>query len=866
MSTKRTATASAKTKKKAVPVAAKSPHPAPDGIAFVEPGHAYDVLVLVASAGGQAALLAVLRQLPPDFGVPIVLMQHLPPESTAVDQYVNRVPFAVQWADAHSKIEPQKILFCPPRSFVELLPDGSLQLSPSQSSLDKPMDRLLRSAARSFADRAIAVVLTGMGDDAAAGALELYRAGGRVLVQSEASAEHPDMPRALIKAGAADLVVPLSALGQVIGEVVAGTPRARAPSELESIARVFGDHGEVAKRAREVDWSQTLLGPVLSWPTNLKVMTRVAIESTGPMCISWGPELVQIYNDKFVQFLGETSHPLVLGGRARENWPDVWRIVGPMLERVTTGSEATGVANAPFYLSRGGVVEEVFVTLDCAPIRDPESGAIVGVYQTATDTTAIVVAERRMRLLRNLASRITGAPTPREACERAAAAFAEEAADLPFALIYQIDATRRQATLAGAAGLSPGTPGAPRSVNLGGADGAETWPLRRALTGAVLLEDLANRLPALEAVEALPSGTLPPRSAMLLPLAPSGDKAATAVLIAGLSPHRPLDGDYRSFLELVAQQISAGKNEARARQIERERLDQLAELDHAKTEFFANVSHEFRTPLTLLLAPLEELRQRRDELPPQLASEIDVAARNSRRLLRLVNDLLDFSSVETRRQRPPLELTNLGELTHDVASAFRNAVERAGLSFDVEIEPMALVPVNRDMWEKVVANLLSNALKFTFDGGIGVSLKALPMHAELAVSDTGIGIPAQELPNIFKRFHRVRGAKARTVEGSGMGLAIVHDLVARMGGQLVVRSVEGRGTTFTIWMPFKKPRHALDTSEARSVSASGQRLASDLASEAAAWNDAEEPGPRVGAQIELSCSGLEAREGRGGRR
>ena len=835
MTTQRRLAKSSKTREKVGPAPRGESIPPRSEAASPDGDGLYDVLVLTASAGGQAALLAVLRQLSPTFDVPILVMQHLPPESTAVDMYLNRVPFAVQWADAASRLEPRKVLLCPPRSFVELMPDGSLRLSPSQGALDKPMDRLLQSAARSFAHRATAVVLTGMGDDAAAGALELHRAGGRVLVQSKASAEHPDMPAAAIRAGAADLIVPLSDLGQVIGEIVSGTPRVKAPSELEAISGVFGERGEIARIARDLDWSQTPLGPVLNWPMHLRVMIRMAIESTSPMCISWGPELAQLYNDELIPFLGPPKHPLALGRRARDNWPEIWGMVGPMFERVTSGGEPTGVVSAPFYQNRDGVLEEVFATLHFAPIRDPESGVIVGVHQAVTDTTAIVVAERRMRLLRNLASRTTGAATPREACERAAAALADDTADVPFALIYQIDESGRQATLAGATGLLARTLAAPRTINVNDPNGDGTWPFRQALTGPVLLDDLTNRVPALTPPEASPSGTLSARSAMLLPLTPAADKRATAVLIAGLSPHRPLDDDYRSFLDLVAQQIASGKNEARARQLERERVDRLAELDRLKTEFFANVSHEFRTPLTLLLTPLEEMLQRRKELPEPFASEIEAAARNSRRLLRLVNDLLDFSEMETRRRHAPLELTNLSELTHDIASAFRSAIERAGLIFEVDCAPMPLVPIDRNMWEKIVSNLLSNALKFTFEGGISVGLKALPMHAELTIADSGGGIPSQELPNVFKRFHRVRGVRARTLEGSGLGLAIVHDLVARMGGQLAARSTEGRGTTFTIWMPFKAARHGLDASQARAVSVPARRVAADLASEAAAW-------------------------------
>lgn len=478
------------------------------------------------------------------------------------------------------------------------------------------------------------------------------------------------------------------------------------------------------------------------------------------------------------------------------------------------------------------MVEEVFATIDHAPVRNPADGAVAGVLTRATDTTGLVLAERRMRMLRELALRTAGAATAQDACERAAAVLSEDAVDLAFALIYLIDSGQRHGALAGTAGLEPGGVAAPRLVSIGAPDAERTWPLQLALAQPVLLDDLGARFPG---------GAAPARSALLLPVAAKGSVAA-GVLVAGLRPRRPLDDDGRTFIDLVAQQLVAAITEARARQIERERIEQLADLDRTKTEFFANVSHEFRTPLTLLLTPLEEMLRQRSQLPAALVTEIDTAARNSRRLLRLVNNLLDFSEIETRRQLAPLALTDLCELTQDIASAFRSAIERAGLRFDVNCDPaLPMIPVNREMWEKIVSNLLSNALKFTFEGAITLALRSLTLHAELTVTDSGVGIPQDELPNIFKRFHRVRGAKARTVEGSGMGLAIVHDLVARMGGQLTVRSQEGSGTSFTVWMPFKSARHSLKEAPVHAVPGSAQRVAADLANEAAAWTALGEP-------------------------
>lgn len=283
-------------------------------------------------------------------------------------------------------------------------------------------------------------------------------------------------------------------------------------------------------------------------------------------------------------------------------------------------------------------------------------------------------------------------------------------------------------------------------------------------------------------------------------------------------------------------QVAASIGVARARQQERERSERLAELDRVKTELFSNVSHELRTPLTLLLGPLEDVLAR-GALPAAVQEELEIAARNGRRLRTLVGSLLDFSAMEAGRLRAHLEPTDLGALTADIASVFRSAAERAGLALRVECDPLPEpVWVDREMWEKVVSNLLSNALKFTFDGEIAVEVRAAVRHAELVVRDTGVGIPEGELPHLFERFHRVRGARARTHEGAGIGLSLVHELVRRHHGRVRVRSIEGAGTTFTVWVP-------LGARPAPSPEPVGERpatqVAAALAEEAARWD----PGP-----------------------
>ncbi|MDP9365267.1 MAG: ATP-binding protein, partial [Chloroflexota bacterium] len=308
-----------------------------------------------------------------------------------------------------------------------------------------------------------------------------------------------------------------------------------------------------------------------------------------------------------------------------------------------------------------------------------------------------------------------------------------------------------------------------------------------------------------ERVATVPGGPWgePVRHALAMPIASSGQTAPLGVLVAGVSPNRALDEGYRSFYELLAGQVSVAIRNAGAFEEVRERAATLAELDRAKTAFFSNVSHEFRTPITLLLGPIEEgLADAELPLPPPHRERLLVAHRNALRLLKLVNALLDFSRVEAGRLDATFAPTDLARLTADVASTFRSAVEQAGLRLVVDCPPLPTpVAVDRDLWETIVLNLLSNAFKHTFVGEIAVSLRPAGDRVELEVRDTGVGIPPEELPRLFDRFHRVPNARARTHEGAGIGLALVQELARRHGGDVRVESVLGRGTGFFVTVP-----------------------------------------------------------------
>jgi PAS domain S-box-containing protein len=562
-----------------------------------------------------------------------------------------------------------------------------------------------------------------------------------------------------------------------------------------AVEHIFPGESEMARRMRQFDWSRTSLGPVATWPQPLRTAAGICLDCAFPIIVWWGPELAILYNDEYSEFLGG-KHPAALGAPGATVWAEIWDIIGPMLSQVMAGAGATRSRDLLLHIERDGYAEEAYFSFSYSPIHEAD-GTVGGIFCPVIETTDKVIGERRLRTLRDLA---THCRAESESAVYAAAASVLQADpfDVPFALIYRVADDGATAELQASAGIEPGSAAAPRGIALDSVR-TQSWSLGPVVSSGdtVLLTELASTF------ETLPTGAwkVPPHSALALPIQLPGQDRPRAVLIAAISPMRALDDDYRTFFGLVATQIAAGLADAQALEEERRRVEALAEIDRAKTAFFSNVSHEFRTPLALMLGPLEETLAN-PALPRQVSSLLRVAHRNSVRLLKLVNTLLDFSRIEAGRVEASFEPTDLAAFTAELASVFRSAIEKAGLRLvvdcGVDVEPAY---VDRDMWEKVVLNLLSNALKFTFDGEIRVALRRRGDRFELRVSDTGVGIPPADLPRMFQRFHRVKNARSRTHEGTGIGLAFVQELVKVHGGEVSVQSEEERGTTFQVIIP-----------------------------------------------------------------
>lgn len=551
--------------------------------------------------------------------------------------------------------------------------------------------------------------------------------------------------------------------------------------------------GAAGELVRGTDWARTALGPAADWPQSLRTVVSLLINSRYPMFVFWGPQAVQIYNDSYAPILGD-RHPWAMGRPAREIWSEIWDTIGPMVERVVEHGDSTWSDDLLLIMERNGFPEETYFTFSYSPIRD-ESGGIGGVFCACSETTEKVLGERRLHTLHDLATAPANARTVLDACRLAAEALAHDDADIPFALIYLThpdDGLR----LAAWSGVAPDRPFSPSVTD----PQTAPWPFEEVLrTGA------PAEVPLGDALEVPPSGPWaePPETAVVLPLTDRGADGPAGVVVLGVSPRLMLDEKYQDFLGLVAGQLANLLSNARAAEEERKRAEALAELDLAKTTFFANVSHEFRTPLTLMLSPLEDMLATAErDLPAEAHALLEVVHRNGQRLLKLVNTLLDFSRIEAGRVQAAYEETDLGALTAELASVFRAAVEKAGLRLEVDCPPLdAPLYVDREMWEKVVLNLVSNAFKYTLSGSIRVSTSLEDDHAVLRVSDTGTGIPEEELPKLFQRFHRVRGAEGRTHEGSGIGLALVQELVRLHGGEVHVESALGAGSTFSVRIP-----------------------------------------------------------------
>lgn len=558
---------------------------------------------------------------------------------------------------------------------------------------------------------------------------------------------------------------------------------------------IFAGDSEMAKLMRAHDWSKTKLGPCEQWPQSLKTALSILLGTKFPMFVWWGKDLHVFYNDGYIPFTG-LKHPTYLGRPAREQWAEIWEALEPLTDQVMKTGQATWAESMLLFMTRKGFLEETYFTFSYSPIRD-ESGGIGGIINPCQETTERILSERRLKALNALSG--DDFKSTDEVAKFVTKVLGGHILDVPFSLIYMTDDDKQNASLVAASGVKAGTLLAPQSLSLSFDQHNRPWPLakvnERKQTERIekLRERFATDLPTAPYEEM-------PDSALVLPLETAGQKTPVGFLVLGMSSRLEFDENYHGFFSLICKQVSSHISNVKSLIEQKKRSEALAEIDKAKTTFFSNISHEFRTPLTLMLGLIEDAMAKPEKIIE--GNDLSALQRNTLRLYKLVNALLDFSRLESGRMQTRFHKVDLAKFTNEIASSFEPLMKKAAIQFKTDCRPIKQETwIDPDLWEKITLNLLSNAFKFTFAGQISVTLEEQKDHAYLKISDTGTGIPESELAHIFERFHRVEGAQSRSFEGSGIGLALVNELVKLHGGDITVQSQVGVGTTFTVKIP-----------------------------------------------------------------
>jgi signal transduction histidine kinase/CheY-like chemotaxis protein len=555
----------------------------------------------------------------------------------------------------------------------------------------------------------------------------------------------------------------------------------------------FLSGGEMGRLIREFDWSKTSLGPRSGWSEALKNTVSIALANRFPMLIWWGEDYIQLYNDAYIPVLGLKHPNFGLGHPGSACWDEIWDVLSPLVDTPFNGGPATWMDDILLKINRNNRIEEThfLIAYSAVPDSTTESG-IGGVLATVNEITDEIIGKRQMETLRKLGKAISTTLSEDQVYAQVTMAFKENALDIPFAVIHRLNADQSEATLAATAGIEKDHP-VLKSLS--------RWKSfeKTIREKSIVVSDFETDGTSLPVGE----WDVQPRSYLHVPVRAGKNKTPVAIITLALNPYREYDDLYSNFIELIADQVAFGVSNARAFEEEQKRAEALSEIDKAKTTFFGNISHEFRTPLTLMLGPINDLLVK-DSSSMIVADRetILLVQRNALRLQKLVNSLLDFSRIEAGKYKAKFRALDISRITADLASNFTSLMKQADLTYEVDCpilpEPAYLDP---EMWEKIVLNLISNAFKFTIEGKISVKTRLVGNHFEMSVSDTGVGISKENLAHLFERFHRVENVRSRTHEGSGIGLALVNELVKMHGGNISVESAEDQGTTFTVSIP-----------------------------------------------------------------
>ncbi|SHL21284.1 His Kinase A (phospho-acceptor) domain-containing protein [Chitinophaga jiangningensis] len=551
--------------------------------------------------------------------------------------------------------------------------------------------------------------------------------------------------------------------------------------------------GQMGAMMRDYDWEQTILGAPQSWDASLKTCIRIMLTSPQPMFIWWGKEsLINLYNDAYAAFLN-AKHPQALGMSGRTVWSEVWEELQPKVDKVYQ-NEGTYDDGAMFIMHRKGYAEETYVNFSYSPIAG-DDGVVKGLFCVCEDETDRVITTRQLATLKEVGALSFDKRITDTLYQNIIESLGANNKDFPFAGIYEIKQDDASVRLKASIGMHKNSNVLPADFSLQAADST---------IHTAIHENKIVLAPVNPDITDLPTGfwKVPPSQLAYIPIGIPGKEYPYALIITALSPYRLYDDVYKQFCISIAERLSLELSKMLVLEEETKRAEALAEIDRSKTVFFSNISHEFRTPLTLILGSLESLLENNADLSTRHQEMMDASHRNALRMLKLVNTLLDFSRIESGKMQANFTKVDVGTLTQKLASNFNTLMDRAGLAYNIHIEAISQpVYVDIQMWEKILFNLLSNAFKYTWKGSVTVKLFTTNEQLVLEVSDTGIGIPAADLTKIFERFHQVQGSAGRSYEGSGIGLSLTRELVWFHKGQITVESKEGAGSVFRVTIP-----------------------------------------------------------------
>ena len=529
-------------------------------------------------------------------------------------------------------------------------------------------------------------------------------------------------------------------------------------------AELFAGPGEMAARCRAFDWSSTPLGPVEQWSQSLRTMAAAVLASRNPMLLFWGPDLVQIYNDAFRPSLGSSTgpaarHPRALGMRAAEFWTDVWAVVGPQIDGVMTRGEAVWFENLHLPIERDGRLDDAWWTYSYSPVRDDE-GRIGGTLVVCLETTSAVRAHTEL-----------------EAERARSAGILEAMADAHFALDNDFRVVSVNETMSRNVGLA-------RDVMLG----RSIWDLFPGLVGSPF--EVAYRRAVSERVESHVTH-------------PYGDERLQ--LMAEVDAYPTPEGGVAVFWRDITERERAAAERERARAEAETARSAAEEANRAKAAFLAMMSHELRTPLNaiggyaqLMLAgipiPVTEVHQ----------NYLDRIVKSQQHLLGLIDAVLLHAKLESGKETYRVGDVTVREILEvvDPLTAPQRAAKR--LQYDTSECDLTLVfRADKEKVVQILLNLLSNAAKFTPTDGRIIVTTDVPSDGvgAVAVRDTGIGMTAAQLERVFEPFVQFDSSLARESKGIGLGMPISRELARGMGGDLVVSSESGAGSTFTLLLP-----------------------------------------------------------------